>query len=36
MEEMNEQHVSGFQIAFLETNESFCLPSSISFLINPP
>lgn len=36
MEETNEQHVSGFQIAFLETNESFCLPRSISFLINPP
>lgn len=29
MEKMNEQHVSGFQISFLEMNESFCLPSSI-------
>lgn len=36
MEEMNEQHVSGFQISFLEMNESFCFPSSISFLANSP
>jgi len=36
MEEMNEQHVSGFQISFLEMNESFRFPSSISFLMKSP
>lgn len=36
MEKTNEQHVSAFQISFLEMNESFCFPRSISFLMNSP